>query len=338
MTDAEIRSLEKKIADGITPPCPSCNSTLVVSEEQTGKSGAHGKTYHCSKDREGQFGTCELKPGIAYVSWKAAFGNAMRTKAVQYVLSLSIGGVVVFFGQDLLGSGNGNNETDTTELYEKIDELNETIATQKETIEKLGTSANSSNEGGNVQVADCSKCEKEKEALEEQVMKLGDDYRTYLGMFHASRAPERYKKPQLSKNYFFEILRSETLANELSERDIEDIMGVLVSFTRESTDGLEELVVLMDSTISVEWPKKRFHQAQIYHNLYIKTQKMSFRQKAIEHYYCYLSGSERSEFSLTRKEIYTLVANKKYSNEVSEDSLSNFVKANSAKYPIPWCR
>lgn len=82
-----ISELRRLVADGLTPPCPYCSSTLKV-EKSTGLSGGIGFLYSCPNS------SCKLKPGMARVPWHSVLVKALQQRAVQLTVA-AVGSVTV---------------------------------------------------------------------------------------------------------------------------------------------------------------------------------------------------------------------------------------------------
>lgn len=92
LSHKEIRTLEKKIADGTPPRCPLCGDRITVGKKQAGISGAIGVQYRCANHE------CQLIPGHAYTPWYSVLIRALQKRAFQLALaaigSITIGGIL----------------------------------------------------------------------------------------------------------------------------------------------------------------------------------------------------------------------------------------------------
>ena len=290
--------LEAKIADGIIPPCPVCGSSLSVSSEQVGKSGANGRNYSCSKDKllPEQREKCDLKPGIAYVGWKQNLRQSLRNRVVQLALvgigSISLGGFagvqagwISFDESEQLADSSSNNTTTSVEgidsayHFNKVEELKSRII-ELESIPK--------------------------EELEEDKWKLG----------YAMASPHEYKNSALGLSWIREgIDKNEISADQDKLRVANKLYNLTLSSSAASDWQL--LKNFVNNDVSHNWNEKNLLKARIYYNLQRCTpysepdRKKAYSDTALSYYSCALkknaiSESEKTNVLMEAKDLITI--------------------------------
>ncbi len=141
-----ISKLEKKIQDGLKPPCPLCGSDLHIGEKQKGESGAFGYSYRCTNS------ACELRPEFVHVVWHQVLVKALQQKVFQMALVIISSITIVGLGGKSLGFISFSNEieqdssalTDNEFNSEQIMILKQELEEKENELESIKNSANNS--------------------------------------------------------------------------------------------------------------------------------------------------------------------------------------------------